>query len=181
MRQAVKISFMGCCSPSATVPMAFHILLVRTAVYCHINMYSFLPEGVTVINALWGLAVTLDREARASCNQRGSPTLNWSLKDEGVGGGGVLAAVDLAEFKCFLLASCQSLCHCGRNPRTWKLGQGIVTFSRSKTRRDVCFSQTAHSRTTSVASCINKLQASTGKQTLLSEASTTGHHMCLLR
>lgn len=88
MRQAVKISFMGHCSPSATVPMAFHILLVRTAVYCHINMYSFLPEGVTVINALWGLAVTLDREARASCNRRGSPTLNWSLKDEGVGGRG---------------------------------------------------------------------------------------------
>lgn len=88
MRQAVKISFMGCCSPSATVPMAYHILLVRTAVYCHINMYSFLPEGVTVINALWGLAVTLDREARASCNRRGSPTLNWSLKDEGGGWGG---------------------------------------------------------------------------------------------
>lgn len=131
MRQAVKISFMGRCSPSATVPMAFHILLVRTAVYCHINMYSFLPEGVTVINALWGLAVTLDREARASCNRRGSPTLNWSLKD---GGGGVLAAVDLAEFKCFLLASCQSLCHCGRNPRTWKLGQGIMTFFRGAKR-----------------------------------------------
>lgn len=87
MRQAVKISFMGRCSPSATVPMAFHILLVRTAVYCHINMYSSLPEGVTVINALRGLAVTLDREARASCNRRGSPTLNWSLKDEGGGGG----------------------------------------------------------------------------------------------
>lgn len=52
MRQAVQMSFVGHCSLSVTVPVAFHILLVRTAVYCHINMCSFLPEEVTVINAL---------------------------------------------------------------------------------------------------------------------------------
>lgn len=52
MRQAVQISFVGHCLTSVTVPVAFHILLVRTAVYCHRNMYSFLPEGVSVINAL---------------------------------------------------------------------------------------------------------------------------------
>lgn len=99
MRQAVQISFVGHCLTSVTVPVAFHMLLVRTAVYCHRNMYSFLPEGVSVINALWGLAVTLDSEAGASCSWRSSPTLSWSpgrLKD-----GEMRLALVLAALKCF--------------------------------------------------------------------------------
>lgn len=177
MKEVVQISFVGCCSPWVTVPVAFHILLVRTAVYWHINMYSFLPEGVTVINALWGLAVTLDSEAWASCNWRGSPTLSWSpchLKD-----GERRLALDLGELKCFLLDLCPGFVT-GWNTQTSKQWSSCSDISGSNTKQDVCFSQMAHSHT-SAPICINKLQASTGKQTLLLEASTTGHHMRLLR
>lgn len=175
MRQAVQISFEGRCSPWVTVPVAFHILLVRTAVYCHINMYSFLPEGVTVINALWGLAVTLDSEAWASCNRRGSPTLDWSprhLKD-----GERSLALDLGELKCFLLDLCPVWLE--RTDIKAMVNMWRHFRKRHKTGR-LLFSNGSQSHT-SAPICINKLQASTGKQTLLLEASTTGHHMRLLR
>lgn len=62
--------------------------------------------------------------------------------------------------------------------KPWSRHGGV---SRSKTRQEISFSQTAHIHTTSALICINKLKASAGKQTLLLEDSTTGHHMCLLR
>lgn len=174
MRQAVQISFVGHCSPSVTVPVAFHILLVRTAVYCHINMYSFLPEGVNVINVLWGLAATLDSEAGASYNRRSSPTLIWSV------GRGEEVGTWFGRIEMLFIGLVSWFCQCGWNPHTSKQWS-TRGDTRSNTKQDVCFSQMAHSHTTSAPICINKLQASTGKQTLLLEASTTGHHMCLLR
>lgn len=181
--QAVQSSLIGHYSLSMSVSVAFHYIILKDSCLLPHKYVPLTSLGVTVINALLriGCQVRCRGKSRLKWMKwSGSRRLNRSsccLKDRG------MAAIHLWGFKCFLRGSCFFF------PSLWQektqqkylnnLTKGARKISPILTRCLLC--QMLHSHTTSAQNCINKLQASSGKQTFLLEVPATGHHMCLLR
>lgn len=179
--QALQSSLIGHYSLSMSVSVAFHYIILKDSCLLPHKYVPLTSLRVTVINALLRIGCQIRCQGKSRLKWmkwNGSRRLNRSsccLKDRG------MAASHLRGFKCFFAGSVCRLCHCDR-----KTHSGNITTPRPKGReksplfwQDVC--QMLHSHTTSAQSCINKLQASSGKQTFLLEVPATGHHMCLLR
>lgn len=184
MMQAVWCPWRSHYSLSLCVSVAFHYIILKDSCLPPHKYVPLTPIGVSSINAPLRLG------CRARC--LGKSILKWmkwgaswrvngssrSVKDTQDGG---------HWFRMFQMFRAENIMFVSMQLQHTQQKYHSMTLSDQRGNRKIpcltkgLFSLTPHSHTTSAPNCINKLQASSGKQTFLLEAPATGRHMCLLR